>query len=128
MKADPSNHHQRWQPVEVQPGEASEPERRRAQCSLANVEVEEQKDSARERQERGDKKDNINKELELIATHALIIGSGGRSRAAEPTNRVPFPTNRSPVDTGRSYFTIRPQAMRSPALPAGSVFMSSALA
>jgi hypothetical protein len=34
----------------------------------------------------------------------------------------------SPVSTDRDYLVITPQAMRSPALPAGSVFWSSALA
>ncbi len=96
VKADPGHHEQRGQPVEVQPGEASEAEHRRAKRSLANVEVDEKKHSARERQERGDKEDTINQELELIARHALSIGTGARSRAVQPTNRALFQANLFP--------------------------------
>jgi len=118
VKADSGHHDQRGQPVEVQPGEASEAKRSRAKCSRANVELEEQKHSARERQERGDKQDDINKELELIARHALIIGTGARSRTVEPTNPVPFQTNRSPVHTGRK--SVERRRGLSPSLTSGA--------
>jgi hypothetical protein len=82
VKADGGHHDQRWQPMQVQSGEASKAEPRRAKGFLVNVEVEEQNQSARERQERGDKENNTNKELETIATHALTLRACAKSRAA----------------------------------------------
>jgi len=73
----------------------------RATLRWRPVTVEEQKHSAREGQKRGDKDDNINEELELIARHALIIGACAGRPGAQPTNRASLQTNRSPMDTGR---------------------------
>ena len=100
VKTDPGRRNQRWQPVKVQPGEAAEAERSRAKDSFANVECEEQKHSAPERQERGSKDDDIDKQFEMVARHALIIGTGAGRRSDQPTSCAPFQTNRSPVNTG----------------------------
>jgi hypothetical protein len=52
----------------------------------------------------------------------------GLRRNCPRTGFVAIPFGLMEKEVKPVYFTIRPQAMRSPALPAGSLFMSSALA
>ena len=117
---DGGNHDQCWQPMQVQPGEASEAERGRAKGSLAPVQIDEKNQSARERQECGDKENNTNKKLEMIATHALILGACVGSRVAQPTNRASLQTNRTVGGTIPAV-TDKPDPGSGPGRPTGCV-------
>ena len=70
VKADGGHHDQPRQPVQVQLGEAGKAERRCTKGSLARMKAEEQYQSAGEGQERSEEEDDIEKGLEVLATHA----------------------------------------------------------
>ena len=65
------------------------------------MKVEEQNQSARERQERGDQEDNIDKELEMMATHGLYR----RSLRREPSRLTDEPRFLADEPGGPSCFT-----------------------